>query len=101
MQKEEIKKTVEIDMDIFCVWYKQPPAYRIYIDDELMAERTFLGTPDEYYQEHIIVEVTPGTHRIVFERLPVETQEDRVNVTHIKIDGKVRKFGDGLFFVDE
>ena len=41
-------KPYVINLDIYAVWYKSPPAYRIYIDDELMTERTFLGTEYEF-----------------------------------------------------
>ena len=79
-------KSCIINLDIYAVWYKSPPAYRIYINDELMTERTFLGTEYEFYRERIPVNLEPGNHIFVFERLPTASPEDRLSYKNFVID---------------
>ena len=40
------KKFVIIGFNLFCEWQKAPPAYRLYVDDELLTERTYIWAKD-------------------------------------------------------
>jgi hypothetical protein len=94
-------KPYVINLDIYAVWYKSPPAYRIYIDDELMTERTFLGTEYEFYRERIAVNLEPGVHSFVFERLPTASVEDRLSFKNFLIDNQPAKLDNNQFTVTE
>ena len=94
-------KPYVINLDIYAVWYKSPPAYRIYIDDELMTERTFLGTEYEFYRERIAVNLEPGVHSFVFERLPAVSVEDRLSFKNFLIDNQPAKLDNNQFTVTE
>ena len=55
-------------MDIYCNWEAEPQAYRVYVDDDLLTERTYLWrNTDQYVQENIVVAVEPGTHTFKLE----------------------------------
>ena len=90
-----------INLDVYAVWYKSPPAYRIYVDDELMAERTFLGTEYEFYRERIAVNLEPGVHSFVFERLPTASEEDRLSFKNFLIDKNPVKLDNNQFTITE
>ena len=36
------KKFVLLSFNLFCYWYKNPPSYRLFVDDELLTERTYI-----------------------------------------------------------
>lgn len=59
----------EITVDIYARWGEKPPVYRLYVDKELLTERTFVWPGNEQYiKEHVIVELDPGTHSIEVEQ---------------------------------
>jgi len=53
-------KFTTITADIYST--TQGESYRLYIDDTLLTERTFIWNPiDTYIEEHIIVQAEPGS----------------------------------------
>lgn len=65
------KKFVKISFDVHCDWQDKAPAYRVYINGELFAERTYIWK-DEYLEEMIQIETVPGRYRFDFENLNPE-----------------------------
>ena len=54
-----------VDVDIWCKYNEAPPTYRVYLDDELLTERTFIwDSKNQYIREHIEVDVEPGYHEV-------------------------------------
>jgi len=54
-----------ITVDVYCVGPEFDPAYRIFVDDDLLTERSWIWPSYEVFiREHIEVEVDPGTHKI-------------------------------------
>ena len=46
------------------------PTYRIYVDGDLITERTYLWNNNhEYVREHIIVYLEPGNHTLKLEKV--------------------------------
>jgi len=50
------KQFVVIGFNLFCEWHKVPPAYRLYLNDELLTERTYIWKaghrdPCDFYLE--------------------------------------------------
>lgn len=59
-----------LTVDIFCHWDAAPPAYRIYVDDELLTERTYLWrNSEQFVRENIVISAVPGEHQ--FKLVPV------------------------------
>ena len=79
-------KPTYIQVDVYSSWHKEPPAYRIYIDNELMTERTFLDQSYEFYREGIFVNLEPGTHSFIFEKLPTKSLEDKLSIKNFKVN---------------
>lgn len=58
-------RTVSIKLDVWCDYVGDPPIYRVYVDDELLTERTFIwSSKDQYIREHIEVNLEPGKHTV-------------------------------------
>jgi hypothetical protein len=59
-------KTVEIVADIYCTQkHDSNPFYRLYINDEMIIERTFIwNNVSHYIEEHALVGVDPGEYRM-------------------------------------
>lgn len=54
---------VRVLNDVYCDWEGLPPDYRVYVNDELFAERTFIWT-DCYLEELLQIEAAPGEYTI-------------------------------------
>ena len=63
------KKYVSVQADVHCEWEGLAPIYRVYVNDELFAERTWRWT-DMYLEENLEIEAEPGEYRMRFELVP-------------------------------
>ena len=76
---------VSITVDISCSYTGTPPVYRVFVDSELLTERTFIwDSQTQYVREHIQVNLSPGVHWLSIEQL-----DDTAifTVTNIQVDG--------------
>jgi len=62
MQNECV--TVVVDVD--CEWFRNPPRYRCYVNDELFTERTWIWS-DMYLEEALVIQGAPGTYQVRYE----------------------------------
>ena len=53
------KKFVRVLADIKCEWEGLDPIYRVYVNEELFAERTWIWG-DSYLEEMLQIEAMPG-----------------------------------------
>lgn len=63
------KKFVRILSNIDCDWEGLSPIYRLYVNDELFAERTWTWT-NSALQEDLQIEAEPGDYTVRYELLP-------------------------------
>ena len=63
---------VLIKCDVYCDWQDQPPVYRLFVNDELFAERTYIWQ-QQYLEELIPVYAEPGEYHIRYELVPPST----------------------------
>jgi hypothetical protein len=71
---------VLLAVDVLCDWLGYEPAYRVYVDDDLLTERTYIwGNRYEYVREHLSVLLEPGQHTLVVE--PVKNQASQSQFT--------------------
>lgn len=76
-----------IDVDVWCKYNGAPPTYRVYVDDELMTERTFVwNSTNNYIREHIEVLVDRGVHELRIENCGGNHVEFITN--NIMVNGK-------------
>jgi hypothetical protein len=71
------KKFVRVLADVYCDWEGLNPVYRVYVDDELFAERTFSWT-DAYLEEMLQIEAEPGKYHLRWELVPPHLASMRV-----------------------
>jgi len=72
-------KSVQIQCDVFSKWDGTDTRYRVYVNDELFTERSWIWSGKEYYLEEIItIEAPPGQYEIKYELLAPATSEIKV-----------------------
>jgi len=49
--------------DLDCEWEGLPPVYRVWVNDELFTERTWIWT-DQYLSEMLQIQAPPGRYEI-------------------------------------
>ena len=77
----------KITVDIYCNWTAEPRAYRLYFDNDLLTERTYVWrNSDQYIQENIIVLADPGIHSLRVE--PVDPSFMGFYTRHITVNGQ-------------
>lgn len=76
------RQFVRILSNIDCSWAEIPPVYRLYVNDELFAERTWRWR-DSYLQEAIQLEGEPGEYTLRYELV---TQEGKLSVGDLSVD---------------
>ena len=54
---------VKAHFDLYCDWEGLPPSYRVYVNDELFAERTYIWT-DQYLNEMLQISAPPGRYQV-------------------------------------
>ena len=86
--------------DLDCVWEGLPPTYRIYVNDELFAERTWNYT-EHYLSEMLQISAPPGRYEITVRpvgpslaQFHVSNQRVEVGPGHWIKKGRVLEIGD-------
>lgn len=77
------RKYVRILCDVDCDWEGLPPNYRVYVNDELFTERTWIWT-NEYLEEAIQIEAEPGEYDISYELVPPHLAT--IKVSNMRVD---------------
>jgi len=78
-----MKQFIRVLCDVDCSWTETPPVYRVYVDDELFAERTWRWR-DEYLEEMIQIEAEPGEYVISYEL--VDSPGATLRVSNMRVD---------------
>tara|TARA_R110000868_G_scaffold390290_1_gene659906 strand:- start:1619 stop:1903 length:285 start_codon:yes stop_codon:yes gene_type:complete len=87
-----MKQFVRVLCDIECTWADSSPVYRIYVDDELFAERTWKWT-NEYLEEMLQIDAAPGEYIISFDLVNAPTATLRIS--NMRVD-----YGNGIILKD-
>jgi hypothetical protein len=72
--KYSMKQYVRVLCDVDCVWQQPCPRYRVFVNNELFAERGWSWT-DSTLEEVIQIEAQPGEYVISYQLLPHESAE--------------------------
>ena len=59
-------QSVQVQYDVFCDWQDSPPVYRLYVNNELFTERSFVWR-NQYLEEVIAIDAAPGDYQIRYE----------------------------------
>jgi hypothetical protein len=74
-------KNVEILVDVKCSWKTVPPIYRLFVNDELFSERTWVWR-GKYLEELINLSAEPGEYCI---RCEVINSDAVINVSNMRV----------------
>jgi hypothetical protein len=77
------KKFVRVVCDVHCDWEGLPPAYRVYVNDQLFAERNWVWT-DSYLEEVLKIEAEPGKYGLRWELVTPHLAQLRVE--NVRVD---------------
>jgi hypothetical protein len=77
------KKFVRVLADVYCDWEGLDPTYRVYVNDELFAERTCRWT-DAYLEEMLQIEAPPGKYHLRWEL--VSPHLANLQVQNVRVD---------------
>jgi len=83
--------TVYVTFTLLCDWQGVPPVYRLYVDDELLTERTYRFKNTELtLGERMPLNISAGVHymRIV----NVYPERGTFKVANFKVNGKARDY---------
>lgn len=69
------RQYVRVVCNVACKWEGLAPIYRVYVNDELFTERTWLWKDDFYLREEIQIEAEPGDYNIRYELVPPNLAE--------------------------
>jgi hypothetical protein len=78
-----MKQFIRVLCDVDCAWTDAEPVYRVYVDDELFAERTWRWT-DAYLEEMLQIEAEPGEYVISYEL--VNSPSATIRVSNMRVD---------------
>lgn len=77
------KKFVRVLADVDCDWEGLNPVYRVYVNDELFAERTWRWA-DCYLEEMLQIEANPGEYKLRWELVPPHLA--RLVIKNVRVD---------------
>jgi len=77
------KKFVRILSNIDCDWEGLSPIYRLYVNDELFAERTWIWT-DSALEEDLQISAEPGEYTLRYELVAPHLAQ--LNVKSLKVE---------------
>jgi hypothetical protein len=84
------KQFVRVVSDVFCDWEGLAPTYRVFVNDELFAERTWIWTED-YLEEALHIHAEPGKYHIRYELVPPNLAQLKVqNMRVVHGVGKIK-----------
>jgi hypothetical protein len=79
-------KHAELTFQIHCYYDGAAPRYRVYVDSDLITERTFVwDTRDQFIEEHVVIEAPVGPHTLRIEN--VDPALGTFTVEHLLVDG--------------
>ena len=81
-----LRRHAELTFQVHCYYSGENPRYRIYVDEDLITERTFVWNSDnQYIEEHVIIDAPIGQHTLRVEN--VDPQLGTFTIEHILLDG--------------
>jgi hypothetical protein len=85
---------MELTVDVYCVRSEGNPTYRIFMDNEMLAEKTWTWPAYEVFiRENIAVNIEPGAHRL---EVKACNCDDVFYVNNVTLNGNPNN--GGLFF---
>lgn len=98
MNQDTDKKFVIVTIDVHCEWLSHSPEYRVFVNGEMFADRTFRWDKNTYLQEVMCLEASAGIYTVNVECLGKPVLN--FSAKNLQIEkGKARKLSDTEFEV--
>ena len=92
-------REVSVSVDVLCDWQTEVQSYRVYVDNDLLTERTYLWhNPEQYVRENIIVELDSGVHTLTIE--PVNPDFTGFSCRNLAVDQQPAPLVNNQFIVN-
>lgn len=92
-------KFVSVLCDVDCTWDLEKPIYRVFVNNELFTERTWIWK-DYYLEEMLPISAKPGQYRIRFELM--NPHSCTLITNNLRIDqGQARIFDNNMLEIFE
>jgi hypothetical protein len=89
------KQFIKVLADVSCSWHGNPAIYRVFVNDELFAERSWIWKPTQYLEEMLQIEAEPGEYIIKYEL--VSPDYAKFKVENMRVDfGNAQIYGHTL-----
>jgi len=62
-------KFAKVSFNLHCDWKREPPVYRVYVNNELFTERTYIWFGTQYLKEIIPLNAPPGQYTVRVDNL--------------------------------
>lgn len=80
-------KSIQILCDVYCKWDGNDTRYRLYVNNELFTERSWIWNGKDYYLEEAIpIEAVPGLYNIRYEL--VEPCGSKLKIKNMRVASK-------------
>jgi len=89
------KHFMRVLADVDCEWEGLNPTYRVYVNDEMFAERTWYWT-DQYLEEMLPIYAEPGDYVFRWELVPPHLSKLTVKNLRIEPQGRHRVNDQGI-----
>ena len=87
------KEFVHLLCDVYCDWEGLPPTYRVYVNDELFSERTWIWQ-NEYLEELLQINAEPGDYSVSYEL--VSPNLARIYVKNMRVESGNAEINDNI-----
>lgn len=92
--------TTQLSIDILCDWVGYAPAYRLFIDGDLITERTYIwDNQSSFVREHVSVDLESGTHCIKLEPVVVLGMQAMFSIKQVTINNNPVALIDNTFII--
>ena len=82
---------VHISFELWCGWHTTAPSYRVYVNDNLLTERTYnFNNSEIYLEEHIPLLTTAGAHFLKI--INLDPVYGEFVVKNFKVNNKIRDY---------
>lgn len=89
---------LRIEVDVLCDWQSEPQAYRLYINNDLYTERTYIWrNPNQWVREILVAQLESGQHTIKVQS--VNSEFNGFRLANFAIDNKFQTLENGTFTV--
>ena len=80
---------LRIEVDVYCEWQTEPQAHRLYIDNDLYTERTYIWrNPHQWVREILVAELDSGEHNIRIESINKSISPNIFRMANFSINNK-------------